>query len=258
MLNSLSDRLKMSDTSKDSGKKPTSPAEKKRLARAEVRNALRDQRAKLRELRQEMRAGQDLSDDIDSCSGEIELLMKELQSIEEGGHTTFLDAKKLIAPKKDVSSKKKNIKEQSTAIQKKVSELEQRLYLPNLAQAERDKIILEIAEKNKQKQDLEEELVALKQYNHTRFVAAREENRKLIEQEEKLDKIDTELTELEVMMVDALEMQKHSLISELEKKVESLKEEKKKLVLPDKDPFLEEEEELNDPLIQKNDDLDSH
>ena len=258
MLNSLSDRLKMSDTSKDSGKKPTSPAEKKRLARAEVRNALRDQRAKLRELRQEMRAGQDLSDDIDSCSGEIELLMKELQSIEEGGHTTFLDAKKLIAPKKDISSKKKNIKEQSTAIQKKVSELEQRLYLPNLAQAERDKIILEIAEKNKQKQDLEEELVALKQYNHTRFVAAREENRKLIEQEEKLDKIDTELTELEVMMVDALEMQKHSLISELEKKVESLKEEKKKLVLPDKDPFLEEEEELNDPLIQKNDDLDSH
>ena len=105
----------MSDTSKDSDKKPSSPAEKKRLARSEVRNALRDQRAKLRELRQGMRSGQDLSDDIDSCSGEIELLMKELQSIEEGGHTTFLDAKKLIAPKKDVSSKKKNIKEQSTA-----------------------------------------------------------------------------------------------------------------------------------------------
>ena len=111
----------MSDTSKDSDKKPSSPAEKKRLARSEVRNALRDQRAKLRELRQGMRSGQDLSDDIDSCSGEIELLMKELQSIEEGGHTTFLDAKKLIAAKKDISSKKKNIKEQSTAIQKKVS-----------------------------------------------------------------------------------------------------------------------------------------
>ena len=99
----------MSDTDKESDHKPPSPSEKKRLARAEVRNALRDQRAKLRELRQEMRAGQDLSDDIDSCSGEIELLMKELQSIEEGGHTTFLDAKNLIAPKKDISSKKKYI-----------------------------------------------------------------------------------------------------------------------------------------------------
>ncbi|MEC8790326.1 MAG: hypothetical protein VXX29_03770 [Verrucomicrobiota bacterium] len=245
----------MSDTDKDSDHKPPSPSEKKRLARAEVRNALRDQRAKLRELRQEMRAGQDLSDDIDSCSGEIELLMKELQSIEEGGHTTFLDAKNLIAPKKDISSKKKNIKDQLNEVQKNISELEQRLYFPNLGQEERDRIIQEIAKNNKHKQDLEEELVALKQYNHTRFVAAREENRKLIELEEKLDGIESELSELEVKMVDAVEMQNHSLISELKEKMESLEEEKKKLVLPEKDPFLEEEEELSDPFVEESEEL---
>ena len=245
----------MSDTDKDSDHKPPSPSEKKRLARAEVRNALRDQRAKLRELRQEMRAGQDLSDDIDSCSGEIELLMKELQSIEEGGHTTFLDAKNLIAPKKDISSKKKNIKDQLNEVQKNISELEQRLYFPNLGQEERDRIIQEIAKNNKHKQDLEEELVALKQYNHTRFVAAREENRKLIELEEKLDGIESELSELEVKMVDAVEMQNHSLISELKEKMESLEEEKKKLVLPEKDPFLEEEKELSDPFVEESEEL---
>ncbi|HAY75808.1 MAG: hypothetical protein VYA10_09080 [Verrucomicrobiota bacterium] len=245
----------MSDTDKDSDHKPPSPSEKKRLARAEVRNALRDQRAKLRELRQEMRAGQDLSDDIDSCSGEIELLMKELQSIEEGGHTTFLDAKNLIAPKKDISSKKKNIKDQLNEVQKNISELEQRLYFPSLGQEERDRIIQEIAKNNKHKQDLEEELVALKQYNHTRFVAAREENRKLIELEEKLDGIESELSELEVKMVDAVEMQNHSLISELKEKMESLEEEKKKLVLPEKDPFLEEEEELSDPFVEESEEL---
>ncbi|MAK28907.1 MAG: hypothetical protein CMI22_11205 [Opitutae bacterium] len=245
----------MSDNDKDSDHKPPSPSEKKRLARAEVRNALRDQRAKLRELRQEMRAGQDLSDDIDSCSGEIELLMKELQSIEEGGHTTFLDAKNLIAPKKDISSKKKNIKDQLNEVQKNISELEQRLYFPNLGQEERDRIIQEIAKNNKHKQDLEEELVALKQYNHTRFVAAREENRKLIELEEKLDGIESELSELEVKMVDAVEMQNHSLISELKEKMESLEEEKKKLVLPEKDPFLEEEEELSDPFVEESEEL---
>ena len=245
----------MSDTDKDSDHKPHSPSEKKRLARAEVRNALRDQRAKLRELRQEMRAGQDLSDDIDSCSGEIELLMKELQSIEEGGHTTFLDAKNLIAPKKDISSKKKNIKDQLNEVQKNISELEQRLYFPSLGQEERDRIIQEIAKNNKHKQDLEEELVALKQYNHTRFVAAREENRKLIELEEKLDGIESELSELEVKMVDAVEMQNHSLISELKEKMESLEEEKKKLVLPEKDPFLEEEEELSDPFVEESEEL---
>ena len=245
----------MSDKDKDSDHKPPSPSEKKRLARAEVRNALRDQRAKLRELRQEMRAGQDLSDDIDSCSGEIELLMKELQSIEEGGHTTFLDAKNLIAPKKDISSKKKNIKDQLNEVQKNISELEQRLYFPTLGQEERDRIIQEIAKNNKHKQDLEEELVALKQYNHTRFVAAREENRKLIELEEKLDGIESELSELEVKMVDAVEMQNHSLISELKEKMESLEEEKKKLVLPEKDPFLEEEEELSDPFVEESEEL---
>jgi chromosome segregation ATPase len=245
----------MSDTDKDSDHKPPSPSEKKRLARAEVRNALRDQRAKLRELRQEMRAGQDLSDDIDSCSGEIELLMKELQSIEEGGHTTFLDAKNLIAPKKDISSKKKNIKDQLNEVQKNISELEQRLYFPSLGQEERDRIIKEIAKNNKHKQDLEEELVALKQYNHTRFVAAREENRKLIELEEKLDGIESELSELEVKMVDAVEMQNHSLISELKEIMESLEEEKKKLVLPEKDPFLEEEEELSDPFVEESEEL---
>ncbi len=245
----------MSDTDKDSDHKPPSPSEKKRLARAEVRNALRDQRAKLRELRQEMRTGQDLSDDIDSCSGEIELLMKELQSIEEGGHTTFLDAKNLIAPKKDISSKKKNIKDQLNEVQKNISELEQRLYFPSLGQEERDRIIQEIAKNNKHKQDLEEELVALKQYNHTRFVAAREENRKLIELEEKLDGIESELSELEDKMVDAVEMQNHSLISELKEKMESLEEEKKKLVLPEKDPFLEEEEELSDPFVEESEEL---
>lgn len=245
----------MSDNDKDSDHKLPSPSEKKRLARAEVRNALRDQRAKLRELRQEMRAGQDLSDDIDSCSGEIELLMKELQSIEEGGHTTFLDAKNLIAPKKDISSKKKNIKDQLNEVQKNISELEQRLYFPNLGQEERDRIIQEIAKNNKHKQDLEEELVALKQYNHTRFVAAREENRKLIELEEKLDGIESELSELEVKMVDAVEMQNHSLISELKEKMESLEEVKKKLVLPEKDPFLEEEEELSDPFVEESEEL---
>ena len=92
------------DTQPLTDKKSTSPSEKKRMARSEVRKALRVRRNKLIELRKGMKEGQDLIDDIDSCRGEIELLMKELQSIEEGGHTTFLSAKELIAPKKDISS----------------------------------------------------------------------------------------------------------------------------------------------------------
>ena len=40
-------------------------------------------------------------------SGQIELLYKELQAIEEGGHTTFLEAKEAIAPKMNYAEKKK-------------------------------------------------------------------------------------------------------------------------------------------------------
>ena len=58
-----------------------------------------------------MSQGRDVIDDIDACKGEIELLFKELQSIEEGGHTTFLHAKELIAPKKNISSKKNSFVE---------------------------------------------------------------------------------------------------------------------------------------------------
>ena len=67
--------------------------------------------------------------------------------------------------------------------------------------------------------------------------------------------MESELSELEVKMVDAVEMQNHSLISELKEKMESLEEEKKKLVLPEKDPFLEEEEELSDPFVEESEEL---
>ena len=207
------------DDTKSSTDKTISPSEKKRLARSEVRKALREQRNKLRELRKGMKEGQDLVDDIDSCRGEIELLMKELQSIEDGGHTTFLSAKQLIAPKKDVSSKKKTIKEGINSLQKEISAMEQSLYNPNLEQGERDRIIQKISELNKAKEDLDEELVALKQYNHTRFVEARDENRKNIELEEKLSDIESNLADLELKLLDAVEAHDHALMEEMKRKI---------------------------------------
>ena len=96
------------------GESIQSSAKEKREARSVVRQSLREQRAKLKELRQGMRQGQDLGDDIDSCMGEIDLLLKELQAIEEGGHATFLEAKELIAPKKNVSSKKTNLRDEAS------------------------------------------------------------------------------------------------------------------------------------------------
>jgi hypothetical protein len=58
-----------------------------------------------------MKEGGDFADDVDSCKGQINLLLKEIQSIDEGGHTTFLLAKKWIAPKEGISSKNKNLRQ---------------------------------------------------------------------------------------------------------------------------------------------------
>ena len=70
-----------------------SPKQKDRESRASVRQELREQRQLLRDLRKRLKSGENISGDIEACQGHIDLLYKELQAIEEGGHTTFLEAK---------------------------------------------------------------------------------------------------------------------------------------------------------------------
>ena len=81
----------------------SSPKQKDRESRSSVRKELREQRQLLRDLKRRSKGGVNLTGDIEACKGHIELLYKELQSIEEGGHTTFLEAKEVIAPKMNYS-----------------------------------------------------------------------------------------------------------------------------------------------------------
>jgi predicted RNase H-like nuclease (RuvC/YqgF family) len=111
---------------------PSSPKEKDRESRSSVRKELREQRQLLRELRRRLKSGENLTGDIEACEGHIELLYKELQSIEEGGHTTFLEAKEVIAPKMNYAEKKEHLKDKIKLVKKEIHELEESLYLPNL------------------------------------------------------------------------------------------------------------------------------
>ena len=83
----------------------TKLSEKDRIHRSKVRMKMVKLRTQLKELLQE--EGQ--QSDIDSCNGEIEVLRKELQSLEEGGHTTFIKAKQMLEPKKNLSTKGKKL-----------------------------------------------------------------------------------------------------------------------------------------------------
>ena len=218
-------------------------AEKTREARAAVREALREQRVKLKELRQGMKEGRDLSEDMDTCLGEIELLQKELQSIDEGGHVTFLEAKDLIAPKKGISAKKSKLREEMDGLKKEVAHLEARLSMPNLTDEERSRMLGSISEKNDEAKGLEEEMEALRNFDHTRFVEAREESKRSMELENALEKIESRKEELNAEMFEALEQVDESLIEKLMLELNSLKEEKRKLLEPDGDPLLGDPEE---------------
>ena len=219
---------------------------KKRESRSEVRKSLHEQRQRLIQLRQGMKEGRDLIDDMDTCAGEIDLLLKELQSIEDGGHTTFLQAKQSIAPKKNISSEKAKLKEETNELKKQVADLEEQFYRPNLTPEQRDGIVGEISEKKQRLVDIQNELYALAQYNHTRFVDSRDENRKNIELEEKLRGIEVRKGEINAKMLVALDQADDSLISSLYEELDSLDEEKRKLLEPNGDPFLQPEDTDSD------------
>ena len=219
------------------------PAEKIREVRAAVRELLREKRKELRDLRAGMKEGRDLSADMDTCEGEIEVLQKELQSIDEGGHATFVEAKDLIAPKKEISAKKTKLREGMDGLEKEIKHLEARLSMPNLSDDECSKMTLSISSKNAALKDLEEEMEALRNFDHTRFVEAREERKKSMELEKAMEKLDLRMEELNAEMFEALEQVDESRIARLMLELNSLKEEKRKLLEPDGDPLLGDAEE---------------
>ena len=84
-------------------------SEKDRAFRSKIRMKMSSLRIKLKELEEGVRLGEVQQSDVDSCKGEMEVLRKELQSLEEGGHTTFIKAKSMLEPKKNLSSKGKKL-----------------------------------------------------------------------------------------------------------------------------------------------------
>jgi chromosome segregation ATPase len=200
---------------------------------------LREARSKLKELQKEMSLGKDFADDVVSCKGEIELLFKELESIEDGGHATFLEAKDLIAPKKNVSEKKLVIRSKMEKAKKEISELEKKLYFPTLEQQERDQIIISISKENTALEELKDELNALKEFNHTRFVLTRDENKKIAEQQQELENIESKVAEIKNSLMEANSKGDAQLIEELQNHLNSLDQRKSELLPDEIDPFLE-------------------
>ena len=230
----------------------SSPKQKDRESRSSVRKELREQRQLLRDLKRRSKGGVNLTGDIEACKGQIELLYKELQSIEEGGHTTFLEAKEVIAPKMNYSEKKEHLKDKIKQIKKEIHELEESLYQPNLPEITRDESIVEISKLKKEQEDLAEEMNALLQFNHTRFVEAREETRQQMERAQREQNLEADLVSLKQQLSEAYLAADLDKANKLIAKIADLETEIKNLDRPEEDVFLERfDEDTTDPFLER-------
>ena len=92
------------------------------LAKQKVQEEMDELRVQIRELKKQLKEGQKVDQDIEACLGYLKVLRKEMDSIKEGVHYTFLSAKKYISPKFDYGPKKENVLERVKLIEKEIAQ----------------------------------------------------------------------------------------------------------------------------------------
>jgi len=227
--------------------------DKNRSSRATVRKALREERAALKQLKIRVANGESLSEDIEACKGQIELLFRELKAIEEGGHTTFLEAKENISPKKKVSEKKNLLRQKIDEVKSKINDIENSLNRPNLSTEERDARLVKSSKTRSELEELQQEYNALLQYNHTNFVSARNADREQIKFMAEMESLQNSIEKTKSMMIDSADKQDFKTYKEQESRLSELENKLKNLTQADTDFLLEtaEEDSKEDPILEK-------
>ena len=227
--------------------------DKNKSSRATVRKALREERAALKQLKIRAANGESLSEDIEACKGQIELLFRELKAIEEGGHTTFLEAKENISPKKNVSEKKNLLRQKIDDAKSKIKEIENSLDVPNLSTEDRDARLLKSSKARNELEELQQEYNALLQYNHTNFVNARNADKEQTTHMAQLESLQNSINKIKSMMIDSADKQDFKTYKEQESQLSELENKLKNLTQADTDFLLEtpEEDSKEDPFLEK-------
>jgi chromosome segregation ATPase len=150
------------------------------------------------------------------------------------------------------AEKKEDLKDKIKLVKKEIHELEESLYQPNLPDITRDETIVELSKLKKDQEDLSEELNALLQFNHTRFVEAREETREQMQRAEKEQKLEEDLDRLKQELSEANQNADLSMANELLSRISDLENEIKNLDKPEEDVFLERfEDNTQDPFLER-------
>jgi len=170
---------------------PSKLSTKDRAIRSQIRMKISNLRSQLKEFQQDTPSN---LADIESCEGEIEVLRKELQSLEDGGHTTFIKAKEMLEPKKNLSSKSKKLEWKIKLFKTRIRNAEKKLTKQGLSSEIIEEQEMLISDLNKQILSLSEEQKALKDYNHTRFLESTKDTSEEDSQAKKLDDINARIS----------------------------------------------------------------
>ena len=170
---------------------PSKFSSKDKAIRSQVRMKISNLRSQLKKLQQDNPSN---LGDIESCKGEIEVLRKELQSLEDGGHTTFIKAKGMLEPKKNLSSKSKKLEWKIKLYKTRIKNAEKKLTKQGLSSEIIEKQKKLISDLTKQIFSLSEEQKALKNFNHTRFLESTKDTSEEDSQAKKLDDINVRIS----------------------------------------------------------------
>ena len=240
----------MQDNPEDTDSKNQDIISTPKSPRVKVREQLRNERKLLRQLKEQLSHGELVEEDIDACKGNIEILFKELKSIEEGGHEIFLEAKKSISPKNNYSEKKSHIRYKIKSISEEIRDFEETLEKTNLQDSERKLVLTEISCLKGDLEDLNDEMDALLQFNHTRFIEAREENEKRILEVRKIEKLEMEKQEMFSQLMDLDLKTDFNDANELLAKIAQIDKVILEMRKPQEDVFLKQfEEPFKDPFL---------
>jgi hypothetical protein len=197
--------------------------------RAQVIVNLHKLRRKAKELDAAQAVGTDKKAEIEACRGEINVLQKELDSIDEGGHTTFMKAKNLLGPKKGISEKNRRIKWRKEQVLKRIQKLEDRQEGTDLTDDERTENIVKLSSFRKELASLDEETTALEDFNHTRFLAAHKNDAQGDKQIDEIEQVNKKIHDLETKLERASKEDQNSLVEGLREELHLLEMEKESI-----------------------------
>ncbi len=182
--------------------------------------------------------------ELEEVSGEMEVLRKELQSIEDSGHTVFMSAKEMLAPKKELSQKQKKISWKKNHIEIRLNSLKRDL--KNVEESSEEYIAISDKIENFQKEltRLNQEQNAVNDLNHTRFLDSQNVGAEGAGQEQDLKKVTSEIEEVNTQISDNGSKLDAAELAQLKERLHFLKLEKESIENFAHDEFLENTEAI--------------